>query len=445
MAALEEDMRDLHLSIDSRFNESSQHPSAFDSSDMLNLSRQRLNHIPDYVLKCATVKNLYLEGNEVSSLPKHLFINLPHLVWLDVRNNQLDCLPAEIGQHRCLKTLLLEGNPITVLPLELGNLITLRALSLRNCPITFPPQDVLQLGLPHILQFLRRTAMAQRPVSAHGIQNAAPDMPAVEKLPLSEMLQSSLDLSEVDDTEVQRFRELRQRMIQMERADLEANSPVILESRHFRAAEGARSPITHYSSVTKRTQELMTGRLPELGPFDVQCRRRSNERQLPAMRTLQEKQTLLEQRRKDAEVLQQWRNQAKIMQERKLLEYKQNRGKRQQKDEDLRNGADTTGNAHGIDGSNTEDQHTPQRSGRDTEEARVARDRELEQRIRTRVQMMQERRRKPRGSPREEAKAAAQEIEEVKRLQMELAERKYERDLEYRFTAFTGGSDSDNN
>lgn len=46
---------------------------------------------------------------------------------------------------------------------------------------------------------------------------------------------------------------------------------------------------------------------------------------------------------------------------------------------------------------------------------REARDRELEQRIRTHVQMMQQRRRRPRGSPAEEVKAAAQEMEEVKK------------------------------
>lgn len=46
-------------------------------------------------------------------------------------------------------------------------MITLRALSLRNCPVSFPPQEVLQQGLTHILQFLRRTAVAQWPLSVH--------------------------------------------------------------------------------------------------------------------------------------------------------------------------------------------------------------------------------------------------------------------------------------
>lgn len=48
-------------------------------------------------------KNLYLEGNELSSLPDNLFSSLPYLLWLDLRNNQLTCLPADIGQHRYSK------------------------------------------------------------------------------------------------------------------------------------------------------------------------------------------------------------------------------------------------------------------------------------------------------------------------------------------------------
>ncbi|KAF7668617.1 hypothetical protein LDENG_00299610 [Lucifuga dentata] len=93
-----------------------------------------------------------------------MFTSLPKLLWLDLRNNQISSLPAEIGLHRCLTTLLLEGNPISALPPELGNVISLRGLNLRNCPITFPPQDILHQGLQCILQYLR-SAMAERPLS----------------------------------------------------------------------------------------------------------------------------------------------------------------------------------------------------------------------------------------------------------------------------------------
>ncbi|KAM9561824.1 uncharacterized protein ACWYII_025622 [Salvelinus alpinus] len=67
---------------------------------------------------------------------------------------------------------MLERNPITELPLKLGNVFTLKALSLRHCPITFPPQEVVQQGLHCI------------------------DMPPVEKLQLTEVVKSSLDLCE---------------------------------------------------------------------------------------------------------------------------------------------------------------------------------------------------------------------------------------------------------
>ncbi|XP_072533122.1 leucine-rich repeat-containing protein 27-like isoform X1 [Salminus brasiliensis] len=461
MKALEEDMSDLHLSLDcgdsvdkwpsrsspSQAADSSKQPSEHVKSHTLHLSRQSLEDLPDHALKCTELKHLYLEGNKISHLPENVFSSLPNLVWLDLRHNQLTRLPTGIGQHRCLKTLLLEGNPITELPVELGNVITLRALSLRNCPISFPPQDVLQQGLSHIMQFLRRRAVAERPLRG---SQPNEDMPAVERLPLSDVLQSSTDLcEEADDSELQRFKELRQRMIQMERADLGYRTPASQEPCRLRAAGGDRSHRTQPLS-TGRSQELMRGMFPELPSSDVRNWNRSEESSLAAIKEMNEKQALLEQRRKDEELLQEWRKQARIMQERKILEQKKDRQERQQREE-LKNTPCTTDSSHG-DGDSGEAMsnrshngapNTPQRSRRvqkETEEVRVARDRELEQRIRNHVQMMQERRRRPRGPPGKEIQAAAQEMEEVKQLQLELAERRRERDLEYRFTAFTGES-----
>lgn len=62
-------------------------------------------------------------------------------------------------------------------------------------------------------------------------------MPPVEKLQLTELVKSSLDLCEevVYEDEQQRFRELRQKMIQMDRAEFGYGLPL---SRFSRAAEG---------------------------------------------------------------------------------------------------------------------------------------------------------------------------------------------------------------
>ncbi|KAJ8014459.1 hypothetical protein DPEC_G00040450 [Dallia pectoralis] len=226
----EEDITDLHLSLDwdnavkkptlhipERVG--SMHINEYVASDTLSLSRRRLKDVTEHIWKITSLKNLYLEGNEISILPATLFTNLSNLVWLDLRNNKITSLPADIGVHRCLKTLLLEGNPIIELPLELGNVISLKALSLRHCPIKFPPQEIVQQDLQSVLQYLR-SAMAKPPVN---VRQSLLDMPHVEKLQLTVFVKSSMDTGEemVDEEELQRFRELRQKMIQMDQAEFD--------------------------------------------------------------------------------------------------------------------------------------------------------------------------------------------------------------------------------
>ncbi|XP_029608969.1 leucine-rich repeat-containing protein 27 isoform X4 [Salmo trutta] len=457
MSSLGKEMTDLHLSLDCGDNAVKTHTphiqpecvgpiqiTEYVTSDTLNFSRRNLKYVVDCILKDTTLKNLYLEGNEISRLPDMLFTSLSNLVWLDLRNNQITSLPAKIGLHRCLKTLLLEGNPITELPLELGNVITLKALSLRHCPITFPPQEVVGQGLQCILQYLR-SAMAERPVS---VRNSLPDMPPVEKLQLTELMKSSLDLCEevVDEDELQRFRELRQKMSQMDRAEFGYALPI---SRLPRAAEGDRGHKTYPLPVIKRKKEITRGNIfPELPPFDMQYWKRSEERRLAAMKELKEKQAILEQRRKDQELLKEWRTHARVMQERKILEHKQERRERHRREEVPINAPYATESLCSVVESGEVKTHNPPpkriqrqrsfQSQKEHKEARAARDRELEQRIRSHVQMIQERRRRPSGTAQEETEAARQDMEEAKRLQSQLAERKHVSDIEYRFIAFTG-------
>ncbi|XP_078267969.1 uncharacterized protein LOC144600259 isoform X2 [Rhinoraja longicauda] len=126
------------------------------SDRSLDLCRNNLT-----CLKCDMprfIEHLYLEGNLLQELPGELFDHLPQLVWLDLRKNKLEKLPASIGKHRCLRALLLETNPLRELPIELGNVQSLKALNLRNCPLQFPPSEVVNLGTQIILSFLREQA-----------------------------------------------------------------------------------------------------------------------------------------------------------------------------------------------------------------------------------------------------------------------------------------------
>ncbi|XP_037321740.1 leucine-rich repeat-containing protein 27-like [Pungitius pungitius] len=375
------------------------------STETLCLSRTQLKHVAESILKNSRLKYLYLEGNQLSSMPDSMFISLPNLLWLDLRNNQITSLPAEIGSHRSLKTLLLEGNPISELPPELGNVITLKGLNLRNCPICFPPQHIVNEGLQSILQYLR-SAMAMRPVSA---RKSPPELPLVEKLQLSDLMGSSVDEQE-DEDELQRFRELRQKMIVLEKAEL-VSADGDPKSRLLPA-------------IKKKKAHTRAGGVPHPPLSCTRHWERPEERRQAALKEMAEKQAILEQRRKSQEALRKWRNQAKINQEKKSLQQKKHAEHRK------REVAETDSKPGVV-------QVSPL-SIPECEETRSAR--ELERRISARVDKMQERRRNPTGTTTDQMAAAERDFEEMRRLQARLLERKRNQggDLGKCFAIFNG-------
>ncbi|KAM3842815.1 leucine-rich repeat-containing protein 27-like [Diretmus argenteus] len=421
-----------------------QHPAEPPPAETLVLSRTELKDVPEWVLINGTLKHLYLEGNRISHLPGSVFTSLPRLLWLDLRNNQIAALPADIGSHRSLKTLLLEGNPLSELPPELGNVITLRALNLRNCPIRFPPQDVVHRGLQCILQYLR-SAMAERPVSvhkSHPVNTPKPSrppcdiMPPVEKLQLSETVRSSMEMEEeeeesVDEDELRRFRELKHKMILMDRAELGYGGPVLPVASSPRRAHSDGNLKSSALPLIKRKKEVTKANIiSELPPFDMRHWDRSEGRRLAAMKRLKEKQITLQQRKQDQELLHEWRMQAKIMQERKMVEYTQEMHEKQMRQEAELGVADRSDPPQRA--------QRPPGSQKECEETRAARDHALEQRIRAHIQMMQQRCRRPGATAAEETAAAQRDMEETRKLHAELQERKQGRGVDYRFVAFTG-------
>ncbi|XP_029377523.1 leucine-rich repeat-containing protein 27-like [Echeneis naucrates] len=377
------------------------------STETLCLSKTKLKHVSESIFKNRTLKYLYLEGNQISKIPGSLFISLPNLQWLDLRNNQIVSLPAEIGLHRSLRTLLLEGNPISELPPELGKLVTLKGLNLRNCPITFPPQDIVHQGVQGILQYLR-SVMANRQVSAW---KASPELPVVEKLQLSELMGSSVEEQDesVDEDELQRFNQLKQQMILLDKDDLGS------------IAQGDRT--SHLPVIKTKKAASKAGIIPELHLFDTQHWKRPEEKTQAAMQELKEKQAVLEQRRKSQEALRAWRTQdKKISAHRQRKKEKHKQSVEAEADEEKRS-------------------DTPPRPHMPIAEYDKTRsDQELERQIRARVEKIQERHRNPRGTATEQMAAAEQDVEEMRKLQAQLLERKKNRgqDAENCFTLFTG-------
>ncbi|XP_034079358.1 leucine-rich repeat-containing protein 27-like isoform X2 [Gymnodraco acuticeps] len=399
-------------------DEEAQEPPEHYSTETLCLSRTLRTHVAESILKNSTLKYLYLEGNQISSIPDSMFIRLPNLLWLDLRNNHIASFPAEIGLHRSLKTLLLEGNPISELPAEMGNVITLKGLSLRNCPITFPPQDIIDQGLQSILQHLRR-AMAQRPVST---KKNPPELPVVEKLQLSELMGSSTEEQDesVDEDEMKRFRELKQKMILLDKAELGSTAQ----------GDGNQKPPL-LPIVKRKKAATKAASIPELPLFDSQHWRRPEERRPAVMKELNEKQAIVEQRR-NHDALNKWRTEAKTTQKKKMPEQKKHAEQRNHEE------AVTHSKPSVEDGSDSSHSKTPGMSITQFEETRSAR--ELEQQICARVEKMQERRRIPRGTVSEQMAVAEKDVEEMRKLQAQLLQRKknWGIDLQKHFTIVTG-------
>lgn len=79
-------------------------------------------------------------------------------------------------------------------------------------------------------------------------------MPPVEKLQLAELVKSSLDLCEevVNEDEMRRFKELKQKMIQMDRAESDYGAAAPPLACVPRAAEGEKGHKTYPLPVVKR-------------------------------------------------------------------------------------------------------------------------------------------------------------------------------------------------
>ncbi|GJQ85196.1 hypothetical protein Trydic_g13039 [Trypoxylus dichotomus] len=118
-------------------------------------SQQNLKVVPLRVLDMSNLQMLYLEGNDLESLPLNIFQRLPKLSWLDIRNNQLREIPVGIANHPCLENLLLEQNALVRLPNELGLVPNLNVLQLAKNPLVYPSKDIISKGTKAITFYLR--------------------------------------------------------------------------------------------------------------------------------------------------------------------------------------------------------------------------------------------------------------------------------------------------
>lgn len=111
---------------------------------------------------------IYLQNNQITTLPDDFFPSLPSLMYLDLRNNLLTDIPQTIKYHHALTHLLLQNNKLTSLPNELGTVATLKVLQLNGNPLRFPPKEIISAGVSKIKKFLgdHLTETLLRPATA---------------------------------------------------------------------------------------------------------------------------------------------------------------------------------------------------------------------------------------------------------------------------------------
>ncbi|XP_046875488.1 leucine-rich repeat and death domain-containing protein 1-like isoform X2 [Hypomesus transpacificus] len=158
-------------------------------------SKNYLGHIPLEIRKCSMLTSVDLGGNQLRNFPMGLCSGLP-LKFLDISQNLLSKLPANIGEIHTLQHFNLRENRFTgALPKPLYELHSLIHLDLSGNAIQTVPEGISGLQNLQVL-FLRGNRLDEFPLELHHLKS-------VRVLDLSDNLLGRIS------TELKGLRELR--------------------------------------------------------------------------------------------------------------------------------------------------------------------------------------------------------------------------------------------
>ncbi|XP_028391122.1 leucine-rich repeat-containing protein 27-like isoform X2 [Dendronephthya gigantea] len=417
-------------------------------SETLDLGSKCIYKIPNEILNLKHLESLHLQSNYITELPDEFFLKLTNLKWLDLRNNRLSSLPVSVGKHRTLRSLLLEGNSLTHLPCELGMTRSICGLSLSGNPLEFPPSEIIQKGTKEILKYLREMC-----------DNSAWTKDEVNPLPGA---QSDEESDDTDNTSNHRkgtlqplytthdfpeplntpstFHPPPKRIDQLryEYDKLRVSSSGSEESRG-RYVPRRRASVDEVSdqtlSDTRRQRKKLDSVTTPASATTLREAKASRERRLRRTASLNQKESVLQQRIKNKLALDDWRNTTRSLQQKKQYQALR-KGVTKVKvpspfaTEDTEK---TNGTQRKVHEYNKKLQELLELNDKEITK-KVLKDRELETRIRNHIEKIHEQRR-PSQPISEEVEETKNNLELAHKLHEELNEK---REMEYRLRAFTG-------
>ena len=110
----------------------------------LNLGDNQLTSLPAEIGQLTSLRELNLRGNQLTSLPAEIW-RLTSLQVLGLARNQLTSLPADIGRLTSLRELFLQHNQLTSVPADIWQLTSLRELWLNSNQLTSVPAAIGEL------------------------------------------------------------------------------------------------------------------------------------------------------------------------------------------------------------------------------------------------------------------------------------------------------------
>ncbi|XP_053817939.1 E3 ubiquitin-protein ligase LRSAM1 isoform X2 [Vidua chalybeata] len=120
---------------------------------VLDLHDNQLASLPADIGQLTALQVLNLERNLLKSLPQSIG-DLAQLQVLNVKGNKLRELPGSVSGLRSLRALDVSGNQLQELPRLLAHARTLQTLTLDASAMTYPPPDICSAGTEAIQQFL---------------------------------------------------------------------------------------------------------------------------------------------------------------------------------------------------------------------------------------------------------------------------------------------------